>query len=198
MPCNVKIFIDFWNFQLAWNHHFPKSGNDGQPVKIDWKEIPNILLSELPQSLGPTAQQCAFRGAMVYASVNPNPGSKDAGLKKFLSNGLGQMTGYTVLTKYRKHRSEKQSDGNVISKTIEKGVDTQIVTDLFGGAINNSYDVALIVSNDSDYVPAIELIQDRLNKQILHVGFRSGSDAIRTACWSHIILDGDVAEKIKV
>ena len=197
MPCNVKIFIDFWNFQLAWNGHYPKRDNGGDPVKIGWKDIPGVLLAELPQVLGPTGQQCYFRGAIVYASVNPDPNGKDAGLKKFLANGLGQMTGYTVITKDRKIWTERQDDGTEIKKTIEKGVDTQIVTDLFAGAINNSYDVALVVSNDFDYVPAIEVIQDRLNKQIVHVGFKSGADAIRTACWSHIILDGDVSDNLK-
>ena len=81
---------------------------------------------------------------------------------------------------------------------IEKGVDSSIVTDLFGGAINNSYDIAVLVSNDSDYVPAIRTIQDRLNKQIVHVGFRQGGDYVRTAAWSHIFLDGDIATKLRI
>jgi len=80
---------------------------------------------------------------------------------------------------------------------VEKGVDSSIVTDLFDGAINNAYDIAVLISNDSDFVPAIQTIQERLNKQIIHVGFRRGGDHVRTAAWSHIILDGDVAEKIR-
>jgi uncharacterized LabA/DUF88 family protein len=81
---------------------------------------------------------------------------------------------------------------------VEKGVDTQIVTDLFAGAINRTYDVAILVSNDSDFCPAIETIQDRLDKQIIHVGFRRGGDEIRSHCWSHVILDGSVAESLKI
>ncbi|MGX5719453.1 NYN domain-containing protein [Shinella zoogloeoides] len=197
MSCNVKIFVDFWNFQLAWNRYYPKQDNNGNDTKIGWRDLPTILLAEIPQALGSTAQPCTYKGVQVYASVNPDENGKDAGLKKFLASTLGQMTGYTVNTKLRKARKDTVS-GQEITKYIEKGVDTQIVTDLFAGAINDSYDVALLVSNDSDYVPAIEVIQDRLNKQIIHVGFKSGGDAIRTACWSHITLDGDLAEKIKL
>jgi len=80
---------------------------------------------------------------------------------------------------------------------VEKGVDTSIVTDLFDGAINNSYDIAVLVSNDSDFVPAIQTIQERLNKQIIHAGFRAGGDHVRTAAWAHIILDGDVSDRIR-
>jgi len=92
----------------------------------------------------------------------------------------------------------KWPPGRAVIKTIEKGVDTRIVTDLFTGAIDSTYDVALLLSNDSDFCPAIQTIQDRLDKQVIHVGFRRSSDEIRSTCWSHIILDGSVAEAIKV
>lgn len=79
---------------------------------------------------------------------------------------------------------------------VEKGVDADIVTSLYEGAINNSYDIALLLSNDADHIPAIRTIQDRLNKQIIHVGFRRGGSEVRTAAWSHILLDGDLADRL--
>ena len=80
---------------------------------------------------------------------------------------------------------------------VEKGVDSSILTDLFDGALNDAYDIAMLISNDSDFVPGIQTIQERLNKQIIHVGFRRGGDHVRTAAWSHIILNGDVADKVR-
>jgi hypothetical protein len=56
----------------------------------------------------------------------------------------------------------------------------------------------MLVSNDSDFCPAIETIQDRLDKQFVHIGFRRGGDEIHSACWSHIVLDGNVAETLKI
>ena len=56
----------------------------------------------------------------------------------------------------------------------------------------------MLVSNDSDFFPAIETIQDRLDKQFVHIGFRRGGDEIHSACWSHIVLDGNVAETLKI
>lgn len=195
---NVKILIDFWNFQLSWNEHFPFSKAKGEgPTRIDWKGLPTILMGELPGALGSTATPLHFRGASVYASVNPDPGGKDAKLKGFLHNIISQMPGYQVHVFDRKERRATDASGTQIIKTVEKGVDTSIVTEPFSGAINGTYDVALLISNDSDFCPAIKTIQDRLDKQIIHVGFRYGGDEIRSSCWSHILLDGTVSGSLK-
>ncbi len=53
----------------------------------------------------------------------------------------------------------------------EKGIDVKIVTDLFMGAIDNKYDTAIIVSSDTDLVPAIDSLRMRLKKRVEYVGF---------------------------
>ena len=118
-------------------------------------------------------------------------------LKNFLHRVLGQMTGFRVDVRDRRPKTEECPEcGYQHCRVVEKGVDTSIVTELFEGAINDSYDIALLFSNDSDLVPAIETIQDRLNKQIIHVGFKRGGHHVRTAAWSHLILDGTIASKL--
>lgn len=195
----VRVFVDFWNFQLRWNDAFPFDRAKGeQPTKIDWKGLPTVLMNELPTALGGIKDPLQFKGINVYASVNPDPQSNDVGLKNFLQKVLNQMVGYKVHVFDRKERRTTDAQGHTVIKTVEKGVDTRIVTDLFTGAIDDTYDVALLLSNDSDFCPAIQTIQDRLDKQIIHVGFRRGGDEIRSACWSHVVLDGSVSESIKV
>lgn len=196
---NVKLFVDFWNFQLSWNANVrPEPGSSLSHVKIAWKDLPSVLIGGLPSVLGP-ASSLVYKGTQVYASVDPTPGSRDEGLKIFLHNVLGQMTGFRVMVRDRRpKRDQCPHCTETINRQVEKGVDTSIVTDLFEGAINDSYDVALLVSNDSDFVPAIQTIQDRLNKQIIHVGFHRGGDHVRSAAWSHIEFDGAVADKLKV
>ena len=53
----------------------------------------------------------------------------------------------------------------------EKGIDVKIVTDLFIGAIDNKYDTAIIVSSDTDLVPAIDSLRHRLKKKVEYIGF---------------------------
>jgi hypothetical protein len=198
----VRIFVDFWNFQLCWNDafHFDKSKGE-TPTKIDWKALPGVLMNELPTAFGGTTavkDPINFKGINVYASVNPDPAGRDVGLKNFLHRNLNQMPGYQVHVFDRKERRSTDDKGNIIIKTVEKGVDTRIVTDLFSGAINDTFDVALLISNDSDFCPAIQTIQDRLDKRIIHIGFRRGGDEIRSSCWSHVVLDGSVSEGMKI
>lgn len=193
---NVKLFIDFWNFQLGWNRNFATEKAAGRPVRINWKDVPSVLIAELPAILGATVP-LTYKGTRVYASVHPEAGGKDEKLKQFLHNVLGQMTGFQVDVKDRRPKTETCVHcSKTTERHVEKGVDTSIVSDLFEGAINNSYDVAILVSNDSDFVPAIKTIQDRLNKQIIHIGFRIGGTQLRTACWGHAPLDGAVCAKL--
>lgn len=52
----------------------------------------------------------------------------------------------------------------------EKGVDVKIATDLLVGAYENLYDEAIIISSDTDLIPAMEKIK-RMGKKIEYVGF---------------------------
>jgi hypothetical protein len=191
---NVKLYVDFWNFQLGWNSNMNPS-HGGAVAKIAWRQLPTIVMSELPAVFGPT-EQFAYRGAHVFASVDPRAGSKDEGLKRFL-HSLNQATGYQVIVRDRKPKKDGCPHcGKDIDRMVEKGVDASIVTALYEGAINNAYDIALLISNDGDHIPAITTIQDRLNKQIVHIGFKIGGSAVRSAAWSHILLDGALAKRL--
>lgn len=52
----------------------------------------------------------------------------------------------------------------------EKGVDVRIAIDLLIGAYENRYDTAILVSSDTDLLPAMDKVRD-LKKNIEHVGF---------------------------
>ncbi len=53
----------------------------------------------------------------------------------------------------------------------EKGIDVKLATDLIVGAVDDQYDTALIVSSDSDLIPAIDWVRHRKKKKIEYVGF---------------------------
>ena len=52
----------------------------------------------------------------------------------------------------------------------EKGVDVHIAIDLLTGAYDNTFDVAVLVSSDTDFIPVIHRIR-RKGKQVEYVGF---------------------------
>ena len=57
-------------------------------------------------------------------------------------------------------------------KYHEKGVDVELAVDLLVGAYENLYDSAILISSDSDLVPAVKKAR-LLGKKIEHIGFAS-------------------------
>ncbi len=79
----------------------------------------------------------------------------------------------------QKFLSEIEKDGFVIKrgrimydsgKTREKGTDVKIAADLIIGAVDNLYDTAILVSSDTDLIPAIKYIRYK-KKKLEYVGF---------------------------
>ena len=71
----------------------------------------------------------------------------------------------------------------------EKGVDVQMVVDMLKGAYKNEYDQFLLVSSDSDIVPAIEAVEAE-GKEVVYVGFKhQPSYAMLKSCKKSIPLE---------
>ena len=74
-----------------------------------------------------------------------------------------------------------------IKRTVEKGVDVSIVTDMLQHAWDGTYDAAVLVTADTDFIPAIKFLDTR-GKKIIHAGFDPDGAEVAKACWSHINL----------
>ena len=183
----VRILIDFWNFQLGWNTFHNQRG---LRRKICWQKLPEVLVP-----LAATAGEGLYHGCHVYASVGPT--QKDDNLRKFL-HSMNGFPGYTVTVKDRKVKSAPCPHCNeVIDRTVEKGVDTALVTDLIQAAMDDLFDDAVLISGDTDFIPAVEFVQNRSTKRVIHAHFpRSGP--LRTKCWSHLVLDEKITDQLAV
>ena len=58
-----------------------------------------------------------------------------------------------------------------IERQREKGIDVKLATDLIVGAVDNKFDTAIIVSSDSDLIPAIDWVRHRGRKKVEYIGF---------------------------
>ncbi|MFQ5493726.1 MAG: NYN domain-containing protein [Candidatus Dojkabacteria bacterium] len=83
------------------------------------------------------------------------------GQQKLFSHLGSQDQGIEVKTGYI-----MKTDG----KYHEKGVDVHMAVDLLIGAYEDLYDTALIVSSDTDLIPAIQKVRQR-KKKIEYIGF---------------------------
>jgi len=104
-----------------------------------------------------------------------------------LTREIAKVAGCVMVPIYRRTPREDQlSSAQYTSGGIpiapEKMLDTRIATDLIGDATFDAYDVALLVSEDSDFVPAVEFVQEMRGKHVVHVGFGGHSNDLRAAC----------------
>ena len=88
-----------------------------------------------------------------------------------------------VLCKMRKHRRNGECYFDV------KGDDVNLAVDLISGAYENLYDIAIIVSGDEDFVPAIKKVQN-LGKIVINAYFKStSSNYLKKICDKSIVMN---------
>ncbi|MHB8340254.1 MAG: NYN domain-containing protein [Mycobacteriales bacterium] len=78
---------------------------------------------------------------------------------------------------------------------VEKGVDTAIATDLLTLAWQRDYDVAVLVTSDADFVPAVERIQDR-GLKVINAGWRNKGHELKKASSASFDID-TIAEALR-
>lgn len=103
-------------------------------------------------------------------------------IKKQKNNFAGQRKFFETI--YRipfiecKTTPLKQKEGVV----YQKGVDAKIAIDMVSLAHSNSYDIALLLSGDSDLIEAVKLVKDYLGKIVILVAYYDDSmDGRKTA-----------------
>ena len=110
-----------------------------------------------------------------------------------LTRTIQSQVGYIMVPIFRRTPREDQlNSANFTSGGIpiapEKMLDTHIATDVIGDATFDVYDIALLVSEDSDFVPAVEFVQEMRGKHVVHVGFGGHQNDLRSKCRHRIDL----------
>jgi uncharacterized LabA/DUF88 family protein len=182
---SVRIFVDFYNLTLAWERQTKTKWRD-----MDWANLPKLIMRRLDEKEFVDIESTDLRGITVYASTHPEPKEHDKQLEHWLRFGLDQMAGYTVKTCVRQRTQCNHDKYEPHVHFVEKGVDTMLVCDMLSLAMRGSYDIGVVISDDSDLVPSIQSVQDVLDRQIVHVGFKDESRGlVRSVAWAHLLLD---------
>jgi uncharacterized LabA/DUF88 family protein len=145
----VKILIDGSNF-----FYYCKEIRVPTYPKFDFEKLSKLLAQ------GRTITEKSYYIGGVRA--NPKDHKAMKMMKKQMSffaylkrNGWNIRKGYLLKSNGKHH---------------EKGVDVLLALDLALGAVDNNYDTALLVSSDTDLLPAIKETEDR-GKKVEYIGF---------------------------
>ena len=164
----VCIFIDGSNFYHGLKHNIGKTN-------VDFYALSSLL--------------CNNR-KLVRTYYYNAPLNKDENEERYKS----QQRFFTMLrnTPYLEVKLGRLVYRNGIP--IEKGVDIYLAIDMLKYAYNNTYDTAILISGDGDFVKAVSAVRD-LGKHVEHAYFKTGeSTHLRESCDFRIILDSTFLE----
>ncbi len=186
----VRVFVDYWNFQLTLNEREAAFRNvDTFKFPINWFSLGKWLADKARIMI--EASQISYGGCHIYASYNT-----DQKFYSWMMNILNRQPGViaqcikrspkslqrcSICHKLITHCSHADCQAP-ISGTIEKGVDTRIVTDMISLAWQDAYDVAVLASLDADLIPAVRFVQQK-GKRVIQAGFPPKGVQLSTECW---------------
>lgn len=175
----VAIYIDGSNF---YGYLKDKEINFPKGAKFNFKQFVDFLISDKRQLVSKRYYTGVFR------NFDGSDKSKSlvSGQQKFFSNL--ENDGFTI----------KRGRIMPVDKVYkEKGTDVKIAVDLIVGAVDDLYDTAILVSSDTDLIPAISYIKYK-KKKIEYVGFAHAPSLgmQKYADLSRLLLPDDI-EKFK-
>lgn len=181
----AMVFIDFENFEIEKNRYYINKRNkenednsdqetETNPVnfpKLDFLLIAEgvVKLLDAPHDLVKTflfvPQPDTFLTQIKYRD----------GIKTWINklkqiNGLSIIEGEHVARPVQGYTYTTMSPDNPSSYyVVDKGTDVSLTTHLLSKGFMNAYDTAIIISSDTDFLPAIDILTT-LGKTIVVVG----------------------------
>lgn len=197
----VRVFVDYWNFQLTLNEREAASRGLGTfKFSIDWFGLGRWLTDKVRIMIG--AGQIDYGGCHIYASYNT-----DQKFYSWMMTVLNRQPGIIAQCVKRSPKSLQRCSSchklithcchddckEPISGTMEKGVDTRIVTDMISLAWQDAYDIAILASLDADLIPAVKFVQQK-GKRVIQAGFPPKGVSLATECWGSFDVFQDRSE----
>lgn len=150
------VFIDYQNFNIASQNYLR---HNGVSLKIDYLKLSNCLTQELPM---PSALMKTYLFAPKPCKDLLEGVNEYADYYRWLTNMKNQN--YLEIIEGRQEIRSINDDipvdlsNSATYTTVEKGTDVNLAVTMLSKAYNNSFDIAILVSGDTDYIPAVELL----------------------------------------
>jgi hypothetical protein len=169
----VSIFFDGQNFYRSLQRY-------DEALRVDYDR----LAAWITNAVG--GASAIFGGAYYYVGLSADAPPLVEGFLK----GLELRPGYFVKREPRVRRAGRcPACGGDYEYTTEKRVDTRLVADIIQYAAIGAFDVAVLVSGDDDFVPAVEAV-NALGRQVWVATWSAEelSKDLRVRCFGQIHL----------
>jgi len=167
---------------------------------IDWKNLSDWLARKAAEARN--TDVFTFGGGIIYASHNlkTSEGRKFHG---WSTMWLNRQPGVQVISYARHPKSApncqschqeiaqcpRPESRAALAGTIEKGVGSAIVTDMFRLAREDACEIAVLASSDADLVPAVNFLNQK-GRRVVQAGFPPSGISLAAACWASFDMFG--------
>ena len=163
-PLRIALFIDAQNaYRRARDRFFPnpQSNVDGQfdPIKLG---------QLIARRGGPGGMPCSLSDVRIY-SGRPDPNrDKRSHAAHMRQSNRWRGNGATVITQGLRYPPTWPTD-----PAQEKGIDVALAIDFVRLAITGAYDVGVMMSTDTDLLPALRFVYDH-DPGVIHAAVQPG------------------------
>lgn len=178
----LAIFIDYDNFTITYGNRFDIKTYDIQV----WEDLCDQFSSLYKEKFIKNDFEVVDHiGTFACVGISDFPTDTEIKLRKNFQE-LDRKNGFIM--KYASRKNPRwDNDTKRKEMGMEKGVDTEIVCQMLMGAFLNHYDACILFSDDADYYPAINRIQDYFGKKFIHAGY--SNNKIRECSYGNIPLE---------
>ncbi len=152
----VSVFIDYENIRFGAREIFgdpkrdPYTFGHVDPLRL------GLMLSQLGEKVDPARRLQEVKVYRGLAGSKSGPQAQAASSRQFTAWKSQSLV--TVRSRPLRYRPTAWSMGQPRAwRAEEKGIDVMMALDIAIGARDDTYDVAVVASADSDLVPAIEV-----------------------------------------
>jgi len=149
----VIVYVDGFNFYF------------GLKSNVKWKKYYWLDIVKLFEMFMRPNQELV---AVKYFSAKPDDLEKSLRQNAFFQANKENPKFKLILGKYLKKEIKCFKCGNIIHTHEEKETDVRIATQIVADAYQDNCDISLVVSADSDMIPAIELVIETRNKVFVY------------------------------
>ena len=188
----TMVFIDYQNFTINLNNHF--KNNEMKPRSINYQNLAKAINEKLP-----------FESQVIKTYLFAyKPCDKLLKLENFskyykwLSN-LRKTPYFEIIEGRQEIRNIKGVKLNINDPstytTEEKETDINLATHMLAKGFQNAYDIAILVSGDTDYIKVVETLHN-IGKTVVIAHFpHQAIEKYNGIIDSHIVLYNDLLTK---
>ncbi|WOI27634.1 NYN domain-containing protein (plasmid) [Cobetia amphilecti] len=202
----AMVFVDYWNLQVTLQQQDGlanglSAGELGNHrFEIDWFQLGPKLTELAAIHASPTDEKLdmTYEETRIYTSTDPN-NPRESSYRNFVKKTLDNKPGIRVFCLDRRPKRpavcpacHNEMDtcahcGDQRKFSQEKGVDTLLAVDMLRLGLDKSYDIALLVSQDSDMAPAADHLASKGIK-VIQVGLKHFGSGVAASCWANFDL----------